>query len=123
MMRRSVELTGLAYRKHYDRDDARPVERAILRYMDVITSDTDPNKLKVLPAVHSLAHSVRNVVGRFNVDKHVPKRIRQTAGDRIAQSVMLQQLGAREGSVSDLLDQIEELSNQEAIDSLSKRRT
>ena len=41
----------------------------------------------------------------------------------IAQAVMLQQLGAREGSVSDLLDQIEELSNQEAIDSLSKRRT
>jgi nucleoside-diphosphate-sugar epimerase len=72
-MNRVVELTGLAYRKHYRRWDASPIERAFLRYLDVIPSNTDPRKLKALPAVANLTHALRDVVGKFNVDKTPPR--------------------------------------------------
>jgi nucleoside-diphosphate-sugar epimerase len=88
LMSRVIELTGLAYRKHYRRWDASPMERTVLRYLDVIPSNTDPRNLKALPAIANITHSVRDVLGKFNLDKHVPESLRRRAGEQINDWIM-----------------------------------
>ncbi|MFW5924844.1 MAG: SDR family oxidoreductase [Myxococcota bacterium] len=81
--RRAIDLTNLAVRRFHGRPDARPIDRWIMRHLDVLAVGADDEPTGSPPTVERLARRARDWLGRPDLSRALPPTLHARWGDRL----------------------------------------
>ena len=76
---RAVELSNLAARRYMNRDDAKPLERYVLRHLDSQPRDWDDTPLMSVPGFKRLSGGIKRTMNALSLSKVAPAPLKGLA--------------------------------------------